>query len=63
MLSREERAQLTDELPGSLHDDVATDVGAAWDTEILRRLQEIENGTAVLVPAEEVFAEARRHFR
>jgi putative addiction module component (TIGR02574 family) len=63
MLSLEERAQLAEELLGSLHEDAPGDVESAWDAEILRRLQEVENGTAILVPAEDVFAEARRHFR
>jgi Putative addiction module component len=35
-------------------------VEAAWDVEIKRRITEIENGTAKLTPAEEVFAEIRR---
>ena len=33
---------------------------AAWDEEIKRRVAEIDNGTAKLIPAEEVFAEVRR---
>ncbi|MFA7665627.1 MAG: addiction module protein [Burkholderiaceae bacterium] len=31
-----------------------------WDEEIKRRIAEIDNGTAKLIPAEEVFAELRR---
>jgi len=33
---------------------------AAWAEEIMRRLDEIESGTAKVIPAEEVFAEVRR---
>jgi putative addiction module component (TIGR02574 family) len=58
-LSLEERAQLAEELLESLQEQ-PEDVGAAWDVEIFRRIQEYERGEAKLVPAEEVFAEARR---
>jgi len=36
------------------------EVEAAWEDEIKRRISEIDNGTATLIPAEEVFAEARK---
>ena len=36
------------------------DMDAAWAEEIMRRLDEIESGTAKVIPAEEVFAEVRR---
>ena len=60
MLPPEERAQLAEDLLASLQEDGNPEIEAAWDEEICRRLDEIERGVAKLVPAEEVFAEARR---
>jgi putative addiction module component (TIGR02574 family) len=58
-LPAEERVRLAEELLASVCDhDVALE--AEWDLEIQRRLAQIENGTAKLVPADEVFAEIRR---
>ena len=58
-LSPEERVQLAEEILATVHEqDEATD--AAWDAEIKRRIAEIDNGTAKLIPAEEVFAKLRR---
>ena len=56
-LSPEERAQLAQRLLSSLPRD--PEVEAAWDAEIRRRVAELESGTNT-IPAEEVFAEARR---
>ena len=36
------------------------DVQAAWEAEIKRRIEAYERGEATLIPAEEVFAKARR---
>jgi putative addiction module component (TIGR02574 family) len=58
-LPAEERVRLAEKLLATVH-EVEPDVEAAWDEEILRRLAEIDNGTAKLIPAEEVFAEVRR---
>lgn len=58
-LSPEERVQLAEELLATVQ-EVDADVEAAWDEEIKRRVAEIDNGTAKLIPAEEVFAEVRR---
>jgi putative addiction module component (TIGR02574 family) len=55
-----ERAQLAEDLLASLQEATAPDVEAAWDQEILRRLEEVDRGVATLVPAEDVFAQARR---
>ena len=57
-LSPEERAQLAQRLLSSLARD--PDVEAAWDAEIRRRVAELESGVMDTIPAEEVFAEARR---
>lgn len=59
-LPPDERVQLAEELLSSLHGPADPDVQFAWDAEISRRLAEVEAGTARLVPAADVFAEARR---
>jgi putative addiction module component (TIGR02574 family) len=58
-LSPEERVQLAEELLATVHEPDA-EVDAAWEEEIRRRIAEVDDGTARLVPAEEVFAELRR---
>lgn len=58
-----DRARLAEELLASLHEDRDPGIDAAWDEEIRRRIAEIENGTAKLVPADEVFAEIRKMFK
>lgn len=60
-LSAEDRARLAEELLASVQQDASDpQVEDAWKAEIRRRLDEVENGTAKLVPADEVFAEIRR---
>lgn len=59
-LPPEERAQLAEGLLESLQEWSAPEIEAAWDTEILKRIGEYERGEAVLSPAADVFAEARR---
>ena len=59
-LSRTERERVAEELLASLADEGYFEVEAAWDRETRRRVDEAEQGVAKLVPAEEVFAEARR---
>lgn len=62
-LPAEDRARLAEELLESLQEDADLDAEAAWDREIEHRVAEIESGTARLIPAEEVHAEARRLIR
>ncbi len=59
-LPPQERAQLAEGLLESLQEFSSPEVDAAWDAEILNRIGEYESGKAVLVPAADVFAEARR---
>lgn len=59
-LTVEERAQLAQELLESVERDADPDVQAAWDAEIADRVTKYERGEAKLIPAEEVFAAARR---
>ena len=44
--------------------DEETDAGAdtAWETEIMRRVAEIESGAVKGIPAEKVFAEMRKKY-
>lgn len=61
-LEAADRAALAHQLIESL-DPLAEDpevVEKAWATEIERRIEEIRKGKAKLIPAEEVFREARR---
>ena len=53
-LSDAERAELAHNLVVSLDGSTDTNVENAWDTEILRRLAEIDAGTAELVDREEL---------
>jgi putative addiction module component (TIGR02574 family) len=59
-LPPDERAQLAEDLLDSLLEMPESEIEAAWDAEILRRINEYERGDAHLVSAEDVFAEARR---
>ena len=54
-----ERVKLAEEILATVH-GAGEDVDPEWDAEIKRRIAEIADGTAQLVPAEEVFARLRR---
>jgi putative addiction module component (TIGR02574 family) len=60
LLSPEERARLAEAMTESLRDAIPQDVEAEWEAEIKRRVEAYERGEATLIPAEEVFAKARR---
>ena len=53
-LSASERAELAYDLMTSLDGPADQDVEKAWDAEILRRLAEIDSGTASLIDREEL---------
>ncbi len=59
-LPTEEREQLTEGLLESPQEWSSPEIEAAWDAELLKRIGEYERGEAVLSPAADVFAEARR---
>jgi putative addiction module component (TIGR02574 family) len=59
-LAVEERAQLAQQLLESVERDSDPEVQAAWEAEIASRITKYERGEATLIPAEEVFAAARR---
>ena len=60
-LSPEERADLADWLWISA--TPREEVKAAWDTEIARRIAEIDAGTVELIPGEEVLARVDEKLR
>jgi putative addiction module component (TIGR02574 family) len=62
-LSPEDRARLAENLLASLQDEPQSEVEAAWDREIERRVEQVRAGTAQLIPAEDVHADARQIYR
>ncbi len=52
-LSETERAELAHDLVASLDGPADPDAASAWDAEILRRLAQIDSGTAELIDREE----------
>ncbi|KNZ34597.1 MAG: addiction module antitoxin RelB [Methylibium sp. NZG] len=58
-LSPDDRSRLVDLLLESLHEPLASEVDAAWESEIERRLAEYDCGQVRAIDAEEVFAKAR----
>lgn len=59
-LALEERAQLAQQLMESVEQESDPDVQEAWESEVASRIAKYERGEAKLIPAEEVFAAARR---
>jgi putative addiction module component (TIGR02574 family) len=59
-LAPEDRSRLVELLPESVHEPPLSDIEAAWDAEIVRRVAAYERGEVETYAAEEVFAEARR---
>lgn len=60
LLSPEERARLAEAMTESLREAMPAEIEAAWEAEIRRRVDAYERGQATLVPAEDVFAKARK---
>jgi putative addiction module component (TIGR02574 family) len=58
-LCLQDRAELAHFLIQSLDDGQDPDAEAAWDAELSRRMQDIENGVETGVPADSVFAQLR----
>lgn len=59
-LPAEERSRLVEILLESLHEGSLTDVEAAWDAEVERRLAAYDRGELVALDGEAVLAKARR---
>jgi len=63
VLTNGERADLAHFLIQSLDQDAADeDADSAWDAELARRVAEIEGGSEIGKPAEQVFAELREKY-
>ena len=60
LLSPEERARLAEAMTESLREAMPAEIKVAWETEIRRRVDAYERGEATLIPAEDVFAKARK---
>jgi putative addiction module component (TIGR02574 family) len=59
-LPLEERSRMASRLIESIDQDDSTLVSPAWAAELSRRIESIRNGTAELIPHDEVMAEARQ---
>ena len=62
-LSERERAKLAHDLVASLDGPADISVAEAWDTEICRRINDIESGKTELLDADEAIARARARIR
>jgi len=62
-LPEAERAELAHDLVQSLDEPADADVAAAWDAEILRRLDEVDSGTAVTVDRREFTLQVRERLK
>ena len=60
LLTPEERARLAEAMTESLREAMPSEIEAEWETEIRRRVEAYERGEASLIPAEDVFAKARK---
>jgi putative addiction module component (TIGR02574 family) len=59
-LPLEERSRIATRLIESVDDDDDFELSPAWQAEIGRRIDSIRNGTAKLIPHDEVMAGARQ---
>jgi putative addiction module component (TIGR02574 family) len=59
-LGAQDRARLAELLLDSIHQKPDRAIDDAWDAELLRRIEEVDRGVAVLVSAEDAFAQVRR---
>ena len=62
-LSEADRAELARFLIESLDDSEDPDVEAAWDAELSRRVEQIQQGKSRLRPAHQVLAEIRDKYK
>ncbi len=61
-LTTQDRAELAHFLLHSLELETDEDVESSWDAELARRVVEIEDGTAVGKPADQILAELREKY-
>jgi len=57
-----DRLMLIDKLIISTNLSTQADIDKAWSEEVERRSQELDSGTAKLIPGEEVFEKIKRRF-
>ena len=62
-LSPEDRERLVDQVLESLDQAAAASLDPSWETEIARRVEELDSGRVQPLDAAEVFANARRLLR
>ena len=62
-LDPKSRAEVAQEIIESLEDSNYGELSPAWEEELDRRVREIEEGRAVLIPGEQVFAEIEASLR
>lgn len=60
ILDAHDRARLAELILDSIHFNPDNAIDDAWDAELLRRIDEVDRGVAVLVSAEDAFAHVRR---
>jgi putative addiction module component (TIGR02574 family) len=60
LLTPEERARLAEAMTESLREAMPSEIEAEWEAEIKRRVEAYERGEVTLIPAEDVFAKARK---
>ena len=59
-ITGQDGAYLAELLLDSIHQKSDSAIDDAWDAELLRRIDEVDRGVAVLVSAEDAFAQVRR---
>jgi putative addiction module component (TIGR02574 family) len=62
-LTAAERVALAEVLLESVQESGDSEVEAQWETEIARRLGDVESGRVILIPSEDVYAKAKKLFR
>jgi len=58
-----DRVRLAELLLDSIHQSTDDEVESAWDTEILSRLESIDQGTAELISVDDAFTQVRRSLK
>jgi putative addiction module component (TIGR02574 family) len=61
-LSVKDRAELAYFLIHTLDEEIDDDIEGAWDVELTRRMQDVNNGTAAGKPSNQVFTELREKY-
>ena len=60
LLPPDDRAKLAEFLLESLQEKISTEIEQEWESEIARRVSAFEAGEVFTIPAQDVFAEAKR---